>query len=72
MPFMILGLLFVVVIIILVASKCGTHFIPATDPVQQSSLYRKKYHHLHPPQIVVDLRSKLLSKTERRQEGYGG
>lgn len=64
-----LHLLFVVIIIIMVASKCGAHFIPATDPVQQSSLYRKKYHHLHPPRIAVDLRSKLLSKTERRQEG---
>lgn len=60
-----LDLLFVIVI--LAPSQCGTHFIPARDPVQQSSLYRKKYHHLHPPQIVVDLQSKLLSETERKE-----
>ena len=69
MPFTMLGLLFV--LNILVASKRETHFIPATDPVQQSSLYRKMYHHLHPPQTAVDLRSKLLSETEERQ-AWGG
>lgn len=60
-----LDLLFVIVI--LAPTQRGTHFIPATDPEQRSSLYRKKYHRLRPPQIVVGLQSKLLSETERRQ-----
>lgn len=60
-----------IIIVTLAASKCGTPFIPATDLVRQFSQYMKKYHHLHPPQTVVDLQSKLLSGTERRQEGHG-